>query len=226
MRRSRGPSAEALASDLDAYLKNDLVSATIGRFGQVVGNVFRETHHAAILENWGLLWMWHSLVLLVASVATQVLFWMGITNRNYYWPMWTFGLATWAVIFWIIRRRMGPVMFVERQIAHVWAASMCAVALLFPLETVLNLDVLSLAPVLGALAGMTFLIKAGMLSGSFYIQSVVMFLTAILMAMFPPIAMILFGVASAACFFFSGLKYYRRSKSQTESEFLDGLPAA
>ena len=221
----RYTSADGLASDLDAYLRNDMVSATIGRFGQVVGNVFRETHHATILENWGLLWMWHSLVLLVASIATQVFFWMGITNRNYYWPMWTFGLATWAVVFWIIRRRMGPVMFVERQIAHVWAASMCAVALLFPLEHVLNLKVLSLAPVLGALAGMTFLIKAGMLSGSFYIQSVVMFATAILMAMFPSIAMILFGVSSAACFFFSGLKYYRRSKIQTDTEFLDGLPS-
>ncbi len=216
----RYKSAEDLAADLDAYLRNELVSATIGRFGQIVGNVFRETHHAAILENWGLLWMWHSLVLLVASIATEIFFWMGVTNRIHYWLMWTFGLGTWAVVFWVIRRRMGPVMFVERQIAHVWAASMCGVALLFPLEDVLNLPVLSLAPLLGALAGMTFLIKAGILSGSFYIQSAVMFGTAVLMAVFPSISMILFGVSSAACFFFSGLKYYRRSKLQTDIEFL------
>ena len=130
----RYKTADDLASDLDAYLRNELVSATIGRFGQVVGNVFRETHHAAILENWGLLWMWHSLVLLVASIATEIFFWMGVTNRIHYWLMWTFGLGAWAVVFWVIRRRMGPVMFVERQIAHVWAASMCGVALLFPLE--------------------------------------------------------------------------------------------
>ena len=216
----RYKSAEALAGDLDAYLRNELVSATIGRFGQVIGNVFRETHHAAILDNWGLLWMWHSLVLLVASVATQVFFWMGVTNRVHYWLMWTFGLGTWAVVFWVIRRRMGPVMFVERQIAHVWAASMCGVALLFPLEDALHLPVLSLAPLLGALAGMTFLIKAGMLSGSFYIQAAVMFGTAFLMAIYPSISMILFGVSSAACFFFSGLKYYRRSKIQVDTEFL------
>ena len=33
----------------------------------------------------------------------------------------------WAAVFWWLRRRMGPVTFVERQIAHVWAASMIAI---------------------------------------------------------------------------------------------------
>ena len=33
--------------------------------------LFRETHHAAVLENWGLLWMWHSLALLVLCLADQ-----------------------------------------------------------------------------------------------------------------------------------------------------------
>jgi serine/threonine protein kinase len=210
----RYPLAGDLRDDLMAFLNDEPVAASEGRFGQVIGNVFRETHHAVILENWGLLWMWHSLVLLVASLATNVLFWLGDENRIHYWLMWTLGLGTWAVVFWIFRRAMGPVTFVERQIAHVWAASMCCVALLFPLEASLDLPVLSLAPLLGVVAGMVFLIKAGILSGSFYVQAVVMFLTAILMAVYPPIAMTLFGVVSAACFFFSGLKYYRRRKSQ------------
>ncbi len=146
----RYPSAAALAKDLNAFLNNESVSAVFGRFSQVIGNVFRETHHAQILDNWGLLWMWHSLVLVVASFATQLLGSEGVEQRRYYWLMWTFGLGAWAIVFWMVRRRMGPVSFVERQIAHVWAASMCAVALLFPLEWWLELKVLSLAPVLGA----------------------------------------------------------------------------
>lgn len=210
----RYSSANSLASDLDAFLNNESVSARFGRFGQIVGNVFRETHHATILENWGLLWMWHSLVLLIASLGTEILFWRNVTNRWQYWSMWTVGLGTWAIVFWMIRRRMGPVMFVERQIAHVWAAAMIGVMLLFPLESALQLPVLSLAPVLGAMAGMMFLIKAGMLSGSFYVPAVVMFITAVAMAMLPQVAMVLFGITSAACFFFSGLKYYRRSLSR------------
>ena len=58
--------AEKLSNDLGAFLNNESVSAREGRVGQVMANLFRETHHAVVLENWGLLWMWHSLVLLVA----------------------------------------------------------------------------------------------------------------------------------------------------------------
>ena len=66
----RYASAEALADDLDAYLTDEKVSARSGRFIQVVARVFRETHHATVLENWGTLWIWHSMVLLVAGLFT------------------------------------------------------------------------------------------------------------------------------------------------------------
>ena len=69
----RYESAGALAKDLDAFLNDESISARFGRFSQIIGNVLRETHHAAVLENWGVLWMWHSLVLLVASVATEAI---------------------------------------------------------------------------------------------------------------------------------------------------------
>jgi serine/threonine-protein kinase len=212
----RYQNAGDLSKDLEAFLRNESVSASEGRFGQVIGNVFRETHHAVILENWGLLWMWHSLVLIVACAGTELLFILGDEQRWHYWLMWTVGLGAWAIVFWIVRRRMGPVTFVERQIAHVWAAAMCCVAFLFPLEALLELPILSLAPLLGVMAGMVFLVKAGILSGSFYIQAVTMFMTAIVMALYPPIALMLFGLVSGACFFFSGLKYYRRKKKQIE----------
>lgn len=212
----RFDSADMLAMDFRRFLNNEQVSAADGRFGQLIGNVFRETHHAEVLENWGLLWIWHSLILLIVSVGTNVLFWCGNRNRLHYWLMWTLGMGAWAVVFWIIRRRMGPVMFVERQVAHVWAAAMCCVVALYPLESVLRLEVLSLAPLLAVIAGMVFLIKAGMLSGSFYVQAVVMFATAIVMALSTDYALIWFGVSSGACFFFAGLKYYRKRLKQSE----------
>lgn len=208
----RYPSAKNLTKDIKAYLNNESVSAREGRFVQVIANLFRETHHAEVLENWGLIWMWHSLVLLIASLATHSLWMLGDENRIHYWLMWTFGLGTWAVVFWFVRRTMGPVTFVERQVAHVWASAMCCVAFLFPLEAALKLEVLSLAPLLGVVAGMVFLIKAGILSGSFYFQAALMFATSVVMAWYPDWAMVLFGMASAACFFASGWKYHRRRK--------------
>jgi serine/threonine-protein kinase len=206
----RYASAAALADDLEAYLNDESIAARSGRFAQVIAGLMRETHHAAVLENWGLLWMWHSLALLVACFATNTLQLLGYTNRWSYFLLWTAGIGTWAAVFWALRRRMGPVTFVERQIAHVWAGSMVCIALLFPLEAWLDLPVLKLSPVLGLVTGMVFLVKAGILTGAFYVQAIVLFLTAGLMALFPDVAHFLFGVVSAACFFFPGLKYYRQ----------------
>ncbi len=206
----RYPTASALAKDLEAYLKDESISARSGRFGQVVAWWLRETHHAIVLENWGLLWMWHSVVLLGVCVATNALQWWGVENRWTYFVMWTAGLGAWAAVFWALRRRMGPVTFVERQIAHVWAASMISIGLLFPLEVMLGLKVLELSPVLGLISGMVFLVKAGILSGEFYIGAVVMFSAAFLMARFPTVGHTIFGVLAAGCFFFPGFKYYQK----------------
>jgi serine/threonine protein kinase len=207
----RYATAAALAADLEAYLHDERISARSGRFTQVISWWLRETHHAPVLENWGLLWMWHSLALLVVCSLTNGLWlWGDRVNRWPYFLLWTAGLGTWAAVFWVLRRRMGPVTFVERQIAHVWAASMIGVTMLFPLEAWLKLDVLKLSPVLGIINGMVFLVKAGILSGAFYAQAIALFVTAGLMALYPDYSHFIFGFVAAACFFFPGLKYYRQ----------------
>jgi serine/threonine-protein kinase len=206
----RYPTGEALAQDLEAYLKDEPIAARSGRFAQVLALLIRETHHATVLENWGVLWMWHSLVLVVACVLTNALHAGGFRERWYYIILWTVGLGAWAAVFWWLRRRMGPVTFVERQIAHVWAGSMIAIGLLFFVEILLHQPVLTLSPVLALIVGMVFMVKAGILSGSFYLQAGVLFLTAPLMAFAPAYAHLIFGVVSGACFFFPGLKYYRQ----------------
>jgi serine/threonine-protein kinase len=206
----RYASAAGLADDLEAYLNDESIAARSGRFGQILAGMMRETHHAAVLENWGLLWMWHSLALLVACFATNILDLLGDEDRLHYFLLWTAGLGAWAAVFWFLRRRMGPVTFVERQIAHLWAGSMVAIALLFPLEAWLDLPPLKLSPVLGIVTGVVFLAKAGILSGEFYVWAVALFATAGLMALFPDYAHFIFGIVSAACFFFPGLKYYRQ----------------
>ena len=206
----RYESAAALADDLEAYLRDEPISARSGHFSQVVARLFRETHHASILQNWGVLWMWHSLVLLVVCLLTNGLQAWGVTNRWNYFLLWTAGLGAWASVFWSLRQRMGPVTFVERQIAHIWAASMASIAMLFPLEYVLGFPVLELSPILGLSSGMVFLVKAGMLSGTFYIQAAALFLCSFAMAQWPQFAHTIFGIVSAACFFVPGWRYYRQ----------------
>ncbi len=213
----RYATAAALADDLRAFLADEPVAAQSGVFGQVMARWLGETHHATVLENWGLLWMWHSLALLVLCLVTNAMQWSGVTSALPYLAVWGVGLGAWAIIFWSLRRRAGPVTFVERQIAHIWAGSVISIMLLFPVEQLLRMPVLSLCPVLGIVSGCVFLIKAGMLTGAFYVQAVALFATAIAMALLErwhvPVSISLFGVVSAACFFVPGLKYYRQRKS-------------
>jgi hypothetical protein len=206
----RYPTAEALAGDLQAYLQGDSVSARSGGFMQVMSRLFRETHHAAVLENWGLLWMWHSVVLLGLCVATNFLSWMGVEKRWIYFWFWAGGFAVWAPIFWWLRRRAGPVTFIERQIAHLWGAAVIASVLLFWVEYLLKLPVLTLSPVIGLLGGMVFFVKAAILNGTFYVQSAALFAAAGAMALWPQFSHTIFGVVAAACFFIPGWKYWRQ----------------
>ena len=211
----RYASADELADDLEAYLRDEQVSAASGRFGQVIARVFRETHHGAVLEKWGVLWMWHALVLLVASWLTWALEASGVTQRLTYAAVWTVGVGTWAAVFWWLRRRMGPVTFVERQVAHVWGSSMISIAMLFPLEWWLDLDVLALSPLLGVITAGVFVIKAAMFSGAFYLQAAALLLTGMAMAMLPTWAHLIFGVVASASFFIPGYRYQRRHRSAT-----------
>ncbi len=200
-----------LAKDLQAYLDGEPVSARSSSLVYFVSRLFRESHHAPVLENWGLLWMWHSLVIFLLCLVTGLLHASGVANHATYLAMWSVGLALWGTIFWQLRRRGGPVTFVERQIAHAWGAGVTASIGIFIIEVLLDRPALELSPVLAVLAGMVFLVKAGTLSGWFYIAAGASFLVAVPMALVGPSwGVVLFGLVTGLGFFVPGLKYYRQ----------------
>jgi tRNA A-37 threonylcarbamoyl transferase component Bud32/uncharacterized membrane protein len=209
----RYASAGALAADLEAYLHGEPLSVCSGRFLSVFNRTFRATPHAAVMENFGLLWMWHSAVVLLMCGLTSGLACAEVKNPLWYLLLWGGGLIVWACIFWKLRKRAGPVLFIERQVAHVWGAAIAATIGVFVVEYLLGHEVLSLAPMLAVIAGITFAVKAGMLSGVFYIAAAAEFLTALLMALrpiYPRYGILLFGVVTAVYFFVPGLKYHRQ----------------
>jgi serine/threonine-protein kinase len=86
------------------------------------------------------------------------------------------------------------------------------------LEWWLELPPLQLSPLLGVLAAMVFLVKAGMFSGLFYIQTAALLCTAVVMAAFPTYNHLVFGVVSAACFYIPGRKYYLRRRRRIKKK--------
>ncbi|MBL8850335.1 MAG: serine/threonine protein kinase [Planctomycetaceae bacterium] len=214
----RYATADALADDLEAFLRHEPISARSSQFSQVLSRAFRPTHHAPILENWGLLWIWHALVLFALCLITNAMQLQGVGVRWPYVALWTAGLGAWAGIFWSLRRRAGPVTFVERQIAHVWAASMVCSTMLFAVEKLLGLPVLTLSPVLPLLAAAVFLVKAGILSGEFYVHAAVLLFTAIPMALMQragfEYGITLFGLVASGTFLLPGIKFHRQRQAR------------
>ncbi len=210
----RYPSAAALAADLEAYAAGEPVSAQPSSFRFLLARVFRETHHADVLENWGKLWMWHSLMIFLLCLLTQVMQWGNVTDHMYYLALWSVGLVTWGTIFWQLRRRAGPVLFVERQIAHAWAAGVCASIAMFVIEWLVPLRALTLSPAVAVAAGMVCVFQAGILSGKFYLWAGLNFLAAVVMPLIPQASVLLFGAVSALSFFIPGY-YYHRQRTAT-----------
>jgi len=221
----RYASAAQLADDLEAFTHGEPVSARSSSLIYFLSRIFRETHHAPVLENWGLLWMWHSAMVMLLCGVTSLMHALGVQSHSPYLALWSIGLAVWGTIFWNLRSRGGPVTFVERQIAHVWAAAVIASIGIFIVEVILEMPVLILSPVLSVLAGMVFLIKAGTLSGWFYIAAVISFLAAVPMAFVgPPIGPLMLGVVLALGFFVPGLKYYRQRLQSISDSAKRDLP--
>jgi serine/threonine-protein kinase len=205
--------AAALADDLDAFLAGETLSIGPGELRDFVGRIFRPTHHLTILENWGGLWMAHSLFTLTLCLLTWGMQRRDVTQRWPYMTMWFAGVMIWAGIFWRIRRRIGPVTFVERQIAHVWAAGVGGSFAVLVLEWLLGRPVLEFAPLLAITAGMVFLCKAGILSGLFYLATGALFAAALLMVQFRESGMLIYGVTLAACYFVPGWIFYHRRRT-------------
>ena len=213
----RYQSADALADDLDAYLDGEAVTARSASLRALAGRFLGETHHAAIIERWGLLWVAHAVAIAFFYGVATALLWAGVTAR---WPqflLFSVGLGAWAALFWGLRRRGGPIRFVERQIAHIWAGGVAGLNLTLLTEALLGLPVWTLAPTLAIQGGILFLAKAGVLSGTFYLYALAEFLVVTPMALFPPFALPIHAAITAVCFTVEGLKHHRRRSRRNAS---------
>lgn len=217
----RYPSAEELARDLDSWREHGPLSVRLTGWkglAPLFSRIFRETQHAVVIENWGLLWMWHGAMVFALCLLTWGVALAGLDQPFGLMGLWGGGLALWGAISWQLRIRGGPVFFIERQVAHIWAGSVLAVIGVFLTEMILGMDSLALSPILAVIAGMMFVTKAGMLSGEFYIYAALNFFAVIPMAwsmtMFPTwhFNQLVLAVFASLGFILPGIRYYRQAR--------------
>src|SRR5439155_5388209 len=87
----RYATAGQLADDLEAYLTGGEVSARSSSLAYFVSRIFRETHHAPVMENWGGLWMLHSLKLFLLCLVTNLMWLAGVRSHLAYLLLWSIG---------------------------------------------------------------------------------------------------------------------------------------
>jgi eukaryotic-like serine/threonine-protein kinase len=213
----RYATAAQLAHDLEAFVDGEEISARSSNVIYFVSRLFRETHHAPVMENWGGLWMLHSGMLLLLCVVTNAMWWAGVDSHLTYLLLWSVGLVVWGIVFWNWRKRGGPVTFVERQMAHGWAAGVAASIGVLVVEVALGLPVLTLTPVLAVVGGMVFVFMAGTISGWFYVPAALCFAASLPMVLWPEVAPALFGLLAGFGFFVPGWKYYRKGQRRGAS---------
>ena len=173
--------------------------------------MLRETHHAVVLENWGVLWMWHSLKIFLLCAVTTALAWDGVSEPVAYLCSVGGRAGRLGRDLLEAAQRGGPVLFVERQIAHVWAAGVAATSACSSSRccwAMRRAD--AVADAGGDRRGWCSLVKAGMLSGAFYVAAGGAVPDRDADGAVPAGGALLFGTVSAGCFFFPGLVYHRR----------------
>ena len=208
----RYATAEELAEDLQAFLADEPIKAARFRPAEILSRTLRETHHAKVLENWGPVWMFHGCAMLVLLFILQGMVSRGFTTHAIHAAVFFCSVPVWGAAFWYLRSRAGPVVFVERQITHVWIAANVACTATFVLEACLDLPIYTLAPLFAVAGCSIFLAKAGILSGTFYLYAAAYLCCAAVMFMLPDYSMLLLGLVTWAAFFVPGWRQMRRAK--------------
>jgi hypothetical protein len=208
--RDRYPSADALADDLNRYLKGDSISARSFNLIDRISRTLDRTQYAAEFGAWGNMLL---LFALIMAVEHGVMFFaqhalhadlVFVTAR-----VTQFSLM--GYLFWRYRhKRVLPNNAAERQLWSIWIGYLvaCIAAVLIGRQLMAGAETYRLVvyPTWMVLAGMAFFIMGSSYWGQCYLIGLAFFLLAVLMPLRIEWAPLEFGAIWAATFLVLGLR--------------------
>jgi hypothetical protein len=210
--QDRYASAEALAEDLEAYLRGEPVLAEAGSSHRLLRRLLRESRHTEVMGRWGRIWIWHALQVFVISLATNALYWAGVRAEWAYLVLWSPGVAGMVVVPWYHRFRDGPPLTaIEWQLAQVWGMYLAVGLLSGLLLQLMGMGLMPLFPLAVAECALAFGAMAAILGGSFYALAAACALAAPVLVVLPEVGPALFGTVFAVGLFVPGWKYSRQA---------------
>jgi serine/threonine-protein kinase len=209
--RQRYSTAEALAEDLEAYLRGEPVLAEVSSSARLMRLLLRETRHTEVMALWGRVWMWHAVQVFLLFLASNALIWAGTRQAWPYVALWVGGLISLLIPAWSFRFRNGPALTpIERQLGQVWGMFAAGCIPTGVIVVLMGLDVTQLLPLVVLECGMASGCMAAILGGSFYLMAAACAGLAVVLAMAPSVGPAVFGAVFAASLFITGWKHSRQ----------------
>jgi hypothetical protein len=140
---------------------------------EIIRRAVSRAQDAAILENWGLIFLIHGLLKAATAAATQQLALRDESRLQVYLGLWS-GMVVLELLAIAIfrRRRTGERTWVERQVWLIWGCFYAAAALWSALHLHLGFRVEHLPPALALLSAYGFAMMASIVSPLLYLCTV------------------------------------------------------